>query len=308
MKNIFLFLFFFSGIVIAQNHDNDKVEYLDFNEKPTSKANAVYYEFTTAYKEGIWKYQKFFISSSTKAFLVEKYYFDGKGHKQGKYKSYFENGFIRTEGIYLNDMKSGQWKSYIKHKDSLNSSTHPSKLGRIETYKNDKRDGIFKQYYYNGIIKTEGTYKNGKNYSVCKWYYRSGKISSKEEYDENGKIISSIMWYEDGTLSEEKQLILSNSKPLKIDIQKYVLNHFNKNLYKLYNFGNGKIIVGMQLTEEAELKILSVLRNGFIPEAFENEIRKWTLKYAEKDLEPVRYHNLPIEDLFKISFSFKGKK
>lgn len=56
MKNIFLFLFFFSGIGAAQNHANDKVTYLDFKQQPTNKVNAVYYEFKTAYRNDIWKY------------------------------------------------------------------------------------------------------------------------------------------------------------------------------------------------------------------------------------------------------------
>ncbi len=159
MKNIFLFLFFFSGIVGAQNHDNDKVAYLDFNQKPTSKANAVYYEFKTAYKKDIWKYQKFFIYSSTKAYLIEKYYFDKNELKQGKYKRYFNSGTLRKEGIYINDKKNGQWKVYAS-KLNKGDSIYTPELVKIETYRENLKNGYFKEYDFDNILTTEGNYKN----------------------------------------------------------------------------------------------------------------------------------------------------
>ena len=85
MKQLFYFLFLFVIAVNAQTSEKGEVTYLDFNHKPTSKENATYYEFRTPYKNDIIKYQKYFIASATKAFLVEKYYLDKEDRKQGKY-------------------------------------------------------------------------------------------------------------------------------------------------------------------------------------------------------------------------------
>lgn len=184
-------LFLFSGIVGAQNHD--KVTYLDFNQKPTSKTNAVYYEFTTAYKEGILKYQKYFITNSDKALLMEKCFYDLENKKQGKYKSYFKTGTIKEEGIYQNNKKVGQWKYYNSSK-KRDDSIYIALISRVISYKNDKKHGSFKEYDYLGTVLGEGQYDNDFLIGECKWYYLGDQLRSIETYGENGKLMDIKQW------------------------------------------------------------------------------------------------------------------
>ena len=310
MKNIFLFLFFFSGIVIAQNHDNDKVEYLDFNEKPTSKANAVYYEFTTAYKEDIWKYQKFFISSSTKAFLVEKYYFDGKDHKQGKYNSYYKDGIIRKEGIYKDNIKFGPWKNYRKvpftSQDSIDNSSY---LQSLEYYKNDKRNGKFKEFYEDGSTRGEGQYKEDQLFGECKWYHRNSQMSSLEFYKEKGKIRDIQQWDENGLESDKK--IKSNhnkeasKKLLSSNIKRYLSNGINKNIYKMHPNQNGKVYVQILLDKTGEIHVVKTKSTFGISLEYEKEIKR-VLEHMP-DQKPTYYHNQLVYWRFTLPIVIRSK-
>ena len=41
-------------------------------------------------------------------------------------------------------------------------------------YKDDKREGLFKEYYENGDLKSKGNYKDDKGEGLFKRYYENG--------------------------------------------------------------------------------------------------------------------------------------
>ena len=69
-----------------------------------------------------------------------------------------------------------------------------STLKQEGTYKDGKRDGVFKYYRSSGSLEEERTYKDGLLHGLFTKYDRSGKgnIWSQETY-ENGKVVES--WY-----------------------------------------------------------------------------------------------------------------
>jgi len=54
-------------------------------------------------------------------------------------------------------------------------------------YKNGKRNGKGKEYYYNDKIKYEGEYLNGKRHGKGKQYYYKGNLEFEGEYLYNYK-------------------------------------------------------------------------------------------------------------------------
>ncbi len=304
MKNIFLFLFFFSGIVGAQNHDHDKVAYLDFNQKPTSKANAVYYEFKTAYKKDIWKYQKFFIYSSTKAYLIEKYYFDKNELKQGKYKRYFNSGTLRKEGIYINDKKNGQWKVYAS-KLNKGDSIYTPELVKIETYRENLKNGYFKEYDFDNILTTEGNYKNDKYFGECKWYHSNGQISSLENYKDKGKLENITQWDEDGNettkhIKTEKDFE-NRKKNLKFKISNELQNKINSNLYDK----QGTIYVQFLLDKQGKIHVSILESSQGVSLAYKNEIKRVIDKMPNQ--KPIYHHNQLTEIRYGIKLTTRSK-
>jgi len=126
--------------------------------------------------------------------------FDGK--REGNWKYYYETGILKSEGEYENDLKSGIWSYYSEN----------GELKAKAIYK--KGDGIYKEFYPNGSLKSEGFIKDEKSDSLWKNYYESGSIKSKGNYKEGAKQGKWTYYYENGSLSGEGEYIdnLSHGK------------------------------------------------------------------------------------------------
>jgi len=294
MKQLLYMLFLFIASVNAQTQDKGEVTYLDFNHKPTAIKNAAYYEFRTPYKNDIIKYQKYFIASATKAFLVEKYYLDKKDKKQGKYNSYFKDGVLMSEGIYKDDLKFGPWKRYMKVSfislDSIDNSVY---LQSIKYYKEDKINGKFKEVYEDGSIQGEGQYKNDNLFGECKWYHRNGQISSLEFYSEKGKLKKIQQWDENGVESYKKlkpnHNTKANLKLLKGNITRYLSYNMNRDIYKKYPNQNGKVYVQIELEKTGKINVLKTKSTFGLSLAYEKEVKRLLNKMPIQ--KPIYFHN-----------------
>jgi len=104
----------------------------------------------------------------------------------------FNKGILRYEGITDEDGKrQGLWKEYYPTGE-LKSMGH---------YINSNQEGNWKFYFENQKIEVEGNYKNGKKEGAWYWYYPNGMTLQEEnwtqgkldgefvEYNEEGKII-----------------------------------------------------------------------------------------------------------------------
>ena len=83
-------------------------------------------------------------SLNTKKLIFEGKYLNGKRH--GKGKEYYENGYLKFKGEYLN--------GYIKNGKGYN--LNGNLILKIE------KSGKGKEYYSNGKIQFEGEYLNGR--------------------------------------------------------------------------------------------------------------------------------------------------
>ena len=118
------------------------------------------------------------------------------------------------------NMKQGLWVKF--------APGDKTKVLEEGTYKDNKKEGIWKEYYDNGNLKSEITYVSNKPDGYAKLYYESVKLSEEgiwkgvkwvgnyKYYHENGKIAIEGDWkdgkeagvikeyYPDGTLKTEK--------------------------------------------------------------------------------------------------------
>ena len=103
----------------------------------------------------------------------------------------FNNGILRYEGITDESGKrQGLWKEYYR----------TGELKSEGNYINSNQEGVWKFYFENQKIEVEGRYKNGKKEGTWYWYYPNGMILQEEnwlngkldgefvEYNENGEI------------------------------------------------------------------------------------------------------------------------
>lgn len=115
-----------------------------------------------------------------------------------------------------NNLKQGLWVKFVPG--------DKTKILEEGTYKDNKKEGIWKEYYSNGNTKSEITYVNNKPDGYAKLYYESGKLSEEgnwkgvkwvgnyKYYHENGKPKYEFAYTEDGKRSGKQKYFHENGK------------------------------------------------------------------------------------------------
>ncbi|UZO80473.1 toxin-antitoxin system YwqK family antitoxin [Aquimarina sp. ERC-38] len=104
-----------------------------------------------------------------KAIMMTEKYIDGM--LNGPQKTYFENGKLTEEAVYVNDKKEGKRVVYSEKGNKLKEFT----------YVNDKLEGLASYYEPDGTLSIEGVYKNDKKNGVWK-YYENGKLKEEKTF------------------------------------------------------------------------------------------------------------------------------
>ncbi len=152
------------------------------------------------YPDGNIMYDGYFINDKPVG-EFKRYYEDGKPKsilifsKDGTKADaslFYQNGFIASKGIYLNQMKEGKWLFF--------STTDEGVLISDEEYLNDNRNGITRTFYPDSTAAEIINYKNGiKNGEWIK-YYPDGSVTFRTNYV-NGKLNGNFeAFFEDGKL------------------------------------------------------------------------------------------------------------
>lgn len=121
-------------------------------------------------------------------------YTDKNGLKQGTWVENWDNGRVKHEVSYKNDLKEGVEMTYFKSGECVQEEAY---------YKAGKLDGTFTVKYEDCTVKSSTDYKNGlKNGSDIK-YYSNGNKESEAIYV-NDKLQGTIKMYDkDGVFVQE---------------------------------------------------------------------------------------------------------
>lgn len=160
---------------------------------------------------------------------------DEKGLKQGLWRTYFNNGNIKTEAFYVDDLLSGPFKEYneggdirvllqyakgsiVEERDTTameveirNKFDNRGNLVYSGSYRDSVAVGVHRLYdtagnvisgflYDNNGIKVgEGIITNeGKKEGKWKYYFRNGKVQSAGNYSNNAQTGKWEYYYESG--------------------------------------------------------------------------------------------------------------
>ena len=97
----------------------------------------------------------------------------------------FAKGILKYEGITDEDGKrQGLWREFYP----------TGELKSEGNYIDSKQDGGWKFYFENQKTEVEGRYKNGKKEGTWYWYYPNGEILQEENWN-NGKLDGEFMEY-----------------------------------------------------------------------------------------------------------------
>ncbi|HMM12285.1 MAG TPA: toxin-antitoxin system YwqK family antitoxin [Bacteroidales bacterium] len=179
---------------------------------------------------------------------------DSEGRPNGLWKWFFEDGSLKSEGVFKNGLRNGIFKTYDRKgnlltiekyiDDILQESAEEvatlelrrdfwpdGKLKTEATYRQglpegirreyDRegnittsyvfrqgvllaegvldaaglRQGFWKEFYPNGIIKSQGNYSNNLRIGLWEFYYPDGAIEQKGVFDEKGRPDGRWIWY-----------------------------------------------------------------------------------------------------------------
>jgi antitoxin component YwqK of YwqJK toxin-antitoxin module len=103
---------------------------------------------------------------------------------------YHPNGFIASQGKYINQLKEGKWKFYTMYlKEHLICE---------EAYSKNLRNGLSVKFYPDNTVAEKTNYVNGRKEGEWLQYHENGKLFLKTSYSGdklNGKF---EVWYDDG--------------------------------------------------------------------------------------------------------------
>ena len=115
---------------------------------------------------------------------------DSLGKKQGHWvvigkmkpnaTAYLPNQLIE-EGYYKDNRKTGVWKEYYSNGNQKNELN----------FENGRPSGKAIMYHENGCIKEEGNWKNNRWYGTYKSYNEKEELMEQRVFDEKGKISGS---------------------------------------------------------------------------------------------------------------------
>jgi antitoxin component YwqK of YwqJK toxin-antitoxin module len=116
------------------------------------------------------------------------------------YTSYFQNGNVKSTGVFKNNKANGDWKYYYEN----------GALKMQGPFKDNEHNGYWKYYYETGLLNMEGEiYKEIKE-GEWKYYFENGNIKNTGFYRKNRKTGMWKYFNEDGSI--KAQAIYENDK------------------------------------------------------------------------------------------------
>lgn len=189
---------------------------------------------------------------------------DSENRQHGPWKWFYENGIVKSEGVYKNGLKNGLFKEYDKQGNlkkiekfvddlkqesaeevarlDLRRDYFPTGKVKVEaTYRNGVpegirrefdengtvvrsfifrngiiagegiinpdglRQGLWKEYYPDGTLKSQGNYVNGNKTGDWEFFYPKGELEQKGSYNDQGKPVGKWVWfYSSGKILREE--------------------------------------------------------------------------------------------------------
>jgi uncharacterized protein len=197
-----------------------------------------------------------------------------EGKKEGPWKYFYDDGKIKSEGSYANNLETGNWKYLFEN----------GKTEETGGFKNGKYDGMWQWFYENGNIKIEEEYYEGKAEGASAEYDSVGNVITKGtyfdgqkegdwfyqagDYSEKGKYVADLKdgkwqaFYNNGKLEYEGNYLQGNPDGEHIyyydngkikELNFYVMGIAEKNWKKFDE--NGNLLITITYKDNQEFRI-----------------------------------------------------
>ena len=117
---------------------------------------------------------------------------------------YYPNGKVKREASFRDDKREGIWREFDEEGNVIKSQTYKKgglvSEGVVGT--DGKRRGEYKEFYPDSTLRAEGLFINGLRSGEWRFYYQNGKLQEVGSYKE-GDADGVWIWYYD---NEQKQI------------------------------------------------------------------------------------------------------
>lgn len=141
---------------------------------------------------------------------------------------YHPNGQVKREVSFRDGKREGIWREFDENGNVLRSQTYKkgALLSEGVVGTDGKRRGEYKEFYADSTLRAEGEYLNGEKTGEWRYYYQNGQLEEKGMFKE-GKQDGIWIWYYDNG---------------KIQIEEMFFKGIANGAYKEYDT-EGKLIV-----------------------------------------------------------------
>jgi antitoxin component YwqK of YwqJK toxin-antitoxin module len=197
-----------------------------------------------------------------------------EGKREGEWNFFYENGSLKADGKYSNNLESGKWSYY----------NTDGKIEQTGSYKNGKYDGIWIWYFKEDSIKREEEFYNGREEGEYVEYDETGNVIAKgkyydgeregewfykvNDYFEKGTYTGGLRdgkweaFYEDNKLRYEGNYIQGNPEGLhkfyynngEIKEEQYYISGLRERNWKKYD-QEGELILTITYKDDTETRI-----------------------------------------------------
>ena len=127
--------------------------------------------------------------------LLKQFYFYSNSVLDGIFLEKSILGDSSLSGSYKNGRKSGMWKFYY----------YTGKIEKICYYNDDKLEGKYQYFYDNGQVSTEGYYKSGAKNGMWTWYTKFGVRDMAGNFKDDLQNGDWTYWYPTGEIAYNAQ-------------------------------------------------------------------------------------------------------
>jgi uncharacterized protein len=113
---------------------------------------------------------------------------DGNGLRQGRWYTFYESGNLRTECFYRDDKKNGYFKEYAENGDLLKIAKYNDDALQPEAEEIQKLE-VQNEYYPDGKVKISAMFRNGIPEGIKREYSADGVVEKSYLY-KNGVLIA----------------------------------------------------------------------------------------------------------------------
>jgi antitoxin component YwqK of YwqJK toxin-antitoxin module len=121
--------------------------------------------------------------------------------------AYYDNGAVRYTATYKDGVAEGIQREFSPEGKVINAKVYVGGTltgeGILDTA--GRKQGPWKEYHPNGVLKSKGVYLNGKRVDDWTFYFANEKTEQKGKYDKKGRAQGPWKWYyESGNILREE--------------------------------------------------------------------------------------------------------